>query len=66
MVDIPDFETLLNGDPVLGFSIIMDDLTMRLKQQGVKPNSLKGIHIAMQIAYRLGERAGALAVLKDE
>lgn len=57
-MDIPDFETILTGDPEQGLRTIMQDLERRLTQQGVKPNSLEGIRIVVQIAYRLGERAG--------
>lgn len=66
MQDIPDFGELLDGDPEKGLAILMEDLSMRLKRQGVKPNSIKGIHIAMQIAYRLGERAAALEMVEKE
>jgi len=57
--DLPNFEVLLNGDPEEGLSIMMQDLEKRLTKQKVQMHSLIGIRIAMKIAYKLGEKAGA-------
>jgi anaerobic glycerol-3-phosphate dehydrogenase len=66
MEDVPNFEALLEGDPAEGLKEIMQDLEKRLLKQGVKPHSLMGIRIAMQIAYRLGEKAGGLTLLEND
>jgi hypothetical protein len=62
----PNFEALMNGEPAVGLKIIMEDLAIRLLRQGVRPSVIQGINIAMQIAYRLGEKAGGLSLLEED
>ena len=50
------FTDILDDDPDRALQTITDDLCMRLRQQGCKAHSIEGVQIAMQIAYRLGER----------
>lgn len=45
-------------DPEQGFETIYSDLEQRLRARGLNENAMEGIRIAMQIAFRLGERAG--------
>lgn len=45
-------------NPEHGFKTIYNDLETRLRARGLNENAMEGIRIAMQIAFRLGERAG--------
>jgi hypothetical protein len=45
-------------NPTADFETIRADLFTRLRKQSVSEHSLEGVKIAMQIAFRLGERKG--------
>jgi len=64
MEDLPNLNAIENGEPEKALQLMLADLEKRLKQQGVKPHSIKGIHIAMQISFRLGERNMAGEMMK--
>ena len=54
-----DFETRFEqqalSDPQRAFNSLFDDMSGRMRDRGVSEDAIKGMQIALMLAFRLGE-----------
>lgn len=68
MVELDRMQKLLalGADPPNDLKFIISDLMSELKKRGVPAHQLKGIELAISIAFRLGEKHAALEIARGE
>lgn len=56
----------LGDDPPNDLKVIMRDLFAELLRRGVAAQQVKGVEIALKIAFVLGEKNAALRIAREE
>jgi hypothetical protein len=54
----------LGNDPPNDLNFILNDVMRELKERGITEHQLKGIELAINIAFRLGEKNAALKIAR--